>query len=505
MRHIFLIINILLSATCCFDSGMAFSQKKKKVEILNSDILLYERHEGASLKRLIGNVALKHEDVIMYCDSAYLFDDRNLVEAYNNVHIIQGDTLNLYGDFLKYRGDVRIAEFRRNVIMIDKQVELRTEFLDYNLNDDLGYYFNGGVIHNEQDTLKSRKGYYYAKQELFHFKDSVVILNPDFIIYSDTLKYNVATEISYFLGPTQIFGDSSYAYCENGWYNSQQDISQFKKNAYLVSKGQTIIGDSLYYDNLNGFGRAFSNVVVIDSAESVMLKGNYGIFHENPERAMVTDSAIFIQFAGSDSLFVHADTMRSRMDSTNSFRIMMAFYHVKIFGSEIQGKCDSLSYSFRDSVIRLFGQPVLWSEENQLTSEYMEIHTRNEQVEHIELYQSAFIISQEDSTRFNQIKGKDMVGYFREGELYRINVFGNGQTIYYAKEDNEIIGVNSAESSDMVIYLENKKVRKINFIKKPDGILNPLGEVPDRELRLKNFSWQDRYRPRSKLDIFEWN
>lgn len=504
MRSRFQVICMLLVFLLNLGSNLVYSQKKTRVEILNSDSLLFERKTGSSLKRLIGNVELEHEGIRLFCDSAYMYDDRNLVEAYHDVHILQGDSLHLYGDYLRYKGDIRMAEFRDNVVLIDKKTTVKTDFMDYDLNNDIAHYFNGGIIHNEPDTLISGQGYYYSKQKLFVFIDSVIIENPEYTILSDTLHYNTSSEISYFFGPTQIIGDSSYIYCENGWYDGLNDISQFNKNAYIVLQEQTIRGDSLYYNNGEGFGKAFINVEVHDSTQNATLKGNYALYYRDPQRAMITDSALFIQYSETDTLFVHADTLRSDPDSSGSYKVLRAYYKVKLFKEDLQGKCDSLSYSYSDSVIQLHGDPILWSEENQLSADFIEIHTRNQNLDFIEMHKSAFIVSQEDSSRFNQIKGKDMIGYFRDGELYIIDVIGNGQTIYYAIENNEIVGVNQAESSNITIHIKNKKIYRIKMITKPDGILNPLDEVTENELFLKGFSWLDKDRPKTKWDIFRW-
>ena len=175
-----------------------------------------------------------------------------------------------------------------------------------------------------------------------------------------------------------------------------------------------------------------------------------------------------------------------------------------MYKKDFQGKCDSMSYSFGDSVIQLYGDPVLWSDENQLTSEYIEIHTKQNKLDYLELFRSAFIISQEDSIRFNQIKGKNMTGYFTNGELVKIDVKGNGQTIYFPKDENEIIGVNHVESSDITLFLKDKEIIKIYFRTKPVGTLNPLYEAPDSEMKFKDFKWLERSRPKSMIDIFEW-
>jgi lipopolysaccharide export system protein LptA len=481
----------------------AMSQKVTRIEILNSDSM-EKNEEQVNAIKYIGNVVFRHEDAIMHCDSAYLFTEQNLVNAFHNIHIEQGDTLNLYGDFLIYDGNKKLAQITGNVKLIDKETVLTTNNLDYNLQTNTGYYINGGNIKNGDNDLESEIGFYYTKQKLFHFRDSVIIHNPDYTIYADTLKYNTVTEIAYFLGPTEIISKDNYIYCENGWYDTKKNISQFNENAYLTSKGQFLKGDSLYYERETGLGKAFDNVELFDSTQNIILKGRYAIYREEPEYALLTDSAQFMQISDNDTLYVHADTLESVLDTSGLYKMMKAYYKVKIFRVDIQGKCDSLVYLEKDSVFQLFREPVLWSEENQLTADQIDIHLANKRLHYIDLLSSSFIVSQEDTARYNQIKGKNMKGYFVNNRLVRIDVKGNGQTIYYAKDGPDLIGINRAESSDIIIYLKDNKVDRINLILSPKATLYPPEGKEDFEKILKGFKWLEKYRPASKTDIFVW-
>ncbi len=481
----------------------AMSQKVTRIEILNSDSMEKDEEQVNAIK-YIGNVIFRHEEAMMYCDSAYLFTEENLVKAFHNIHIEQGDTLDLYGDFLTYDGNKKLAQITGDVKLIDKELILTTNNLDYNLQTNTGYYFNGGKIKNGDNDLESGTGFYYARQKLFHFRDSVIIRNPEYNIYSDTLKYNTVTEIAYFFGPTQIISKDNYIYCENGWYDTKKNISQFNENAYLTTQGQYLRGDSLYYERETGLGKAFDNVELFDSTRNIILKGRYAIYHEQPEYALLTDSAQFMQISENDTLYVHADTLESVLDTSGLYKLMKAYYKVKIFRADIQGKCDSLAYLESDSVFRLFGEPVLWSEENQLTADQIDLHLANKQLHYIDLLSSSFIISQEDTVRYNQIKGKNMKGYFVNNKLVRIDVRGNGQTIYYAKDGADLIGINRAESSDIIIYLKENKIDRINLVLSPKATLYPPDGKEEFEKILKGFKWLEKYRPVSKTDIFLW-
>jgi lipopolysaccharide export system protein LptA len=457
---------------------------------------------GKDTRRLIGNVVFEHAGAKMYCDSAYFYSKRNSLDAFNNVYINQGDTVHLYGDHLFYDGNTKVAQIRKDVKLINRETTLTTQALDYNISEGVGYYTDHAVIINQENNLTSRIGHYYTRSDLFDFQDSVVVVNPDYTIYSDRMKYNTKSRITYFFGPTEIIGDSSYIYCEKGWYNTATDVSQLNQNALVRNKKQTVKGDSLYYEKLTGFGRAINNVEIIDSQQHIILRGNRGIYYDQSDYARLTEHAQFIQVSDNDSLYLHADTLLSEVD-TSGTKYIKAFYGVRIYKSNLQGKCDSMSYSLADSVIRLYYEPVLWSDENQITAEYIEIQTEKRQAKTMYLERSSFITSEVDTSKFDQIKGKNMTCHFKNNELYRIDVNGNGQTVYYPSDENdELIGANKAECSDMIIFLKDGKVNTISFLKKPDAVLYPIETAPINELLLKGFHWFEGLRPRDKYDIF---
>lgn len=479
-------------------------QEIKRIEILNADITEFDNSLGNQASRLLGNVRFQHGDMLMSCDSAHYYPETNTLDAFSAVHIWREDTLHLYSDFLKYTGDNRVAAMRGNVKLIDKETTLTTRFIDYHLNEDMGYYRSGGHIVNGNNTLTSEFGYYYAQDKLLFFKDSVVIINPEYTMSSDTLKYNTITEVAYFFGPTQIVSDENVIYCENGWYDTKNNISRFSHNASLETGERTLAGDSLYYERDTGYGEAINNVELIDTVQQIILKGNYALYNEKTGYAMLTQRAHMIQIDKDDSLSVHADTLVSINDTIPDLRIIKAFYHVKIFRTDLQGKCDSLVYTDVDSAFRFFGEPVLWSEENQMTAETITIFTKERKLEKIILENSAFISSFEDSAKYNQIKGRDMQGYFQDNELVMIRVNGNGETLYYARDKNDLIGANKAAGSNMIIYLKDRKFSKILFVNSPDATFYPIEKLPEKETFFENFRWYGEYRPLARDDIFEW-
>lgn len=499
-KHIRFIIFLIT-----FSPVILFAQKTTKVQLLNSNKLIGVKTDGKELNRLIGDVILKHDSTIFYCDSAYLYKGTNNFEAFSNVHIIVNDSVEIFGDILNYNGNSRIAELFYNVKLIDNKATLTTEHLFYNRNTKIAFYNTGGKIVDKENQLTSVIGYYYTSQKEFFFKDSVVLINPDYIMNSDTLMYNTETETSYFYGPTTIIGDEDSIYCEDGWYDTQFNITRLKKNLFIQHNEQIITGDTIYYDKTKGYSLAINNVVLIDTLQDVVVKGNLAEYQKNKGFAFVTDSALAITIDNNDSLFLHADTLKIVFDTAHKAKILFAYNKAKFYREDIQGLCDSLVYNFKDSTITLYNEPVLWSDSNQLTADSIKIVIANNEIDTMVLFNSSFIISRDDTATFNQIKGKNMVAYFTDNELKKITVDGNSQTIYFVREETgELIGINKAVSSKMLIFLENKQMKTITYIDFPKETLFPEKDLSPKDIILKGFKWLEEKRPRNKMEIFYW-
>ncbi len=495
---IFAVTVILILLLCLRNAGQQIksgqqkeSRDKKKIELLYCDVLLIDKELNKDLQRLLGNVALRHNDIIMTCDSAYLYSEANQVKAYGNVKINQADTLFLTGNYLYYDGNEEKAFIQENVELRDKETQLFTSVINYDSKTKTAYYTVPGKIINGDNILTSHNGIYYASDKTFHFKDSVKIVNPDYTMLADTLEYNSETGTAYFRGPTTIEGDSLFMYCERGWYDTQNDLTSVWGNPLIDNRQNTIRGDSLFYNRKTGYGEAYRNISITDTSNNIIVCGNYAWYYKNPERFMVTDRALFIQVSEEDSLFLHADTLKAvtifNPDDSSSYRLLRAYYTCKVFSTDLQSLCDSLAYSFRDSVIHMYKNPIIWSEENQMTADSVSVLTKNRKADRLELYNSVFVASQIDSIRFNQMKGRKLTGFFRENKLYRILIEGNGETIYYLIDKNELIGVNHARSASIEIIVENKKITEITELHNPEGTLDPPGMNPPEVNEKYNF------------------
>lgn len=538
--------------------GTSLSAQNKRIQIINSNSIEFDEKIGKDIKRLIGNVQFKHEDALMFCDSAYLNTVTNNLEAFSNVHIIQNDSIDLYGDVLFYNGNTKFAKVRQNVRLVHDNSVLTTDSLDYDRNTNIAHYFSWGYLTDSENNLQSVNGYYYTDDKDYFAIDSVTLVNPDYTIYSDSLQYNTGTEVAFFYGPTDIVSDSNFIYCEKGWYDTQANFSKLSQNAYIISKDKRLNADSIFYDRVKNIGEAFSNVAINDTSARVLITGNYANYFENTETAFVTDQALMTKYGGGDSLFLHADTLKmytaydtiwheqiisydsllqdslSLIESIeliedsikpndtiisftiDTFKIITAFHKAQIFKKDLQTRSDSLSYSTQDSIIKLYGNPIIWSDNQQISADYIELLTENNNPTEMFLKNSAFIALKDDSIRYNQIEGVTMRAYFDENnELDRLLVINKAKSVFFPREEateaekrdsvkGALVGANITESSKMMIWFKDNQPHKITLYANPKGVLNPTEYKPIEELMLKGFSWRDDLRPKNLEDIFIW-
>jgi lipopolysaccharide assembly outer membrane protein LptD (OstA) len=469
------------------------------IELLQADVIEYDQ-EFVDAERVKGNVRFKQDEVLMDCDSAYFFRKENRVKAFGNIYIRQRDTFNLWGNYLEYNGDEKLAYVKEDVRLRDQKMELTTDLVQYNVESKTAYYTTGGNIRNEQDRLYSRKGQYNSRSKTFFFKDSVVLTNPEYRMNSDTLHYNTVSKIAEFYGPTYIRSEENTIFCRNGWYNTAENTSQFSRGAWIQGETNRLEADSITYNRNTGIGRAFRNIALTDTIEKIKITGQEGITYREDKRTKIYGDPLAIKYIDDDSLFLRSDTLIDHTDSAEK-RYLSSFYGTELFKSDMQGVADSLVYAFTDSTITMNGDPILWTEENQITGDTIVIYRRNGVLDKMDVRNEAFIASEEAPDTYNQIDGNDMTAYFRRNRLHKVDVEGNGQSVYYVKEeDSTYSGINHIVCSSMRILLDSNKVEDIIFYTDPSGGFYPVNQFPSDKKKLPNLKWLVDRRPR--LDQF---
>ncbi len=463
----------------------------------------FDQNTYGNVKRLIGKVALKNENTIMTCDSAYMYDEDHSFEAFSNVKINQADSVTVSSKHLLYNSKDKIAHLDGNVWLTQGKMTLNTEKLDYSLKDKKAYYNTPGKLTNKESVLTSKHGEYWTKDKEAHFFEAVKLKNPEYELLTDTLIYNTNNEESRFLGPTTIVTKTDSVYARKGWYDTKTETGKFSDNVVIKTSGQTLNSDSLYYDQKLGKGYARGNIHFFDSVERMYLKGNEGYYTKAPQMIQINKNAFATKIMGQDTVYIWADTLYYQGDTIKHNRTMNAWGHVNLFKNDVQAVCDTLCYMIDDSNVCMFKTPILWSNINQLMADSIFIYLSRDQIHHIILQKNGFIASHEKGTHYNQIKGDSLVGLFELGEIERVKVYGHGQSIYYAREDSsKYIGLNEIECPVMLVFIAHEKVKGIKFIGKSKASLHPIEKTKSEKYRLKGFAWKEKVRPTKPLVHF---
>ena len=516
---------------------MVKAQDTAKVSLVyleHSETLSFDEKRLPDAQILRGNVRFRHDSVLMYCDSAYFFEKENSLHAFGHVHMVQGDTLEGFGDLLFYNGNTKIARLRRHVRLIHQETILTTDSLNYDRKRNIAYYFSGGMIEDSLNTLTSQWGQYTPDNHQAIFRGEVKLLNPKFTLIADTLGYNTESYQSDLVGPTTIlYEEETTILSTNGWYNTQSELSMLLDRSQIIhADGMMLTGDTIYYDKAQGYGRCIGNIESVDSTNSMTLYGHKGEVWEKNNRAYVTDSAMLQDWSDSTAYtYMHADslwteevpyqiyTLRERdsilIDSVltaqapdtiwsdTTYQQLRAFRNVRIYREDIQAVCDSARYHGRDSLITLYGLPICWSDESQISADQIDIYIKNEDVDYLYGQGNAIAIMQEGMTEFNQMAGKEMYAYVREGDVYLVDVRGNAETVFYPQEDDgTYVGVNRTQSSFVKVYLNNRQIDHVVFTTSTTGVMIPLDQALESEKQLSGFFWAEMERPHSPEDIF---
>lgn len=480
------------------------AQKKTKIYIENADKADYDERLGKDVQRLIGNVVMRHDSTYFYSDSAYFNEKTKLLDGFGNIHIKVNDSTDIYSDLLKYNGDKKFAELFYHVILKDDSTVLNTEYMTYDRINHLASYPNHGKITRNDKNLVSKKGYYRDDIKEIYFRKDVVVTTPEHQMFTDTLVYNTNREMMYFYGPTTIINDEKTLTGNYGRYNTETKFVYLDKKATLKNKEQSITADTMYYNNKIGYAKALNNVIIEDTTHKAMLKGNYAELWENLGKGLLTNKSEGLYYEQKDTLHIHADTMFVYFDTlTNNIQLIQAYYNVRFYRKDIQGKCDSMNYNIADSSVKMRIKPVIWSQNSQMTGDSINIVIKDSVIDSVLVYPNAFIIQQDSIKGFNQIKGKQITAYFSDNELDHIYNDGNAETVYWLREeDGSIIGINFSKSVSMNIKIEDNRITRIKYFKKTDEILYPEDQLKENQEYLKDFKWQEDLRPKDKYDIF---
>lgn len=513
-----------------------------RIFLEHADVL--HKQDRDSFMVLSGTVHFSKGAMQMYCDSAHYYPTSESMDAFGNVRMQQGDTLFIYADELNYDGLREIAylyaDEGKDVRMINRNVRLNTPEFTYDMVDERGYYTNGGVLTDPQNRLVSVEGEYLPATKEANFYIDVHLHRIDgrdtLDIYSDTMYYDTRTRIAEFYSPTEIISGRGTIHTTEGVYDTRNNQAQlFKHSTVHTDSTSTLTGDTILYDRDRGYGEAFGNVDITDSARQTTLRGAYGYYNRLVDSAFVTGRALAMEYSRGDTLYMHGRYIKSILDidtirttvtdtiappagspdtvqpqiikreivSTDSTHVFTAWPRVRFYRSDMQGLCDSMIFVQRDSTLHLHHHPVVWSDDRQIFGNRIILYLNDSTIDRALLPDFAFTAQHIEDDYYNQLTGKVMEAWFNDGELSRLDVSNSVEAIFYPEENDSTINkMVNLQTANMRGWFEKRALIRMKTWPESNGRVTPLYLAKRSDLLLSKFQWYGTLRPRDSQDIF---
>ncbi len=514
------ILLILFFCSSCFVQA----QNRRKIEIPYSGFLETNEAEypGATILTRDDSqqVHIKHNGVDMWCDKAFHYSKEDFIEAYGNVIIKQGDTINMNSKYVEYSGVTQLAFASGDVVLTDPTSTITSDTLYFDrVKQEAFYRSKGKVVKDSSGTITSQIGRYYMNIKKYQFVQDVKLVNEEYVIDSDQLDFYSEPGHAYLFGPSTITGETSKIYCERGFYDTNNDTGYFLKKARIDYDDRVVEGDSLYFDKNRSFASATNNIKVTDTINNTIIKGHYAEVFREKDSVFITKRALAITVQENDSIYIHSDTLMVTGIPEN--RITRAYYNAKWYKSDLSGKADSIHVDHKIGLTQLINlarfssgdnfatkrNPILWNIGNQITGDTIHLmsNPETEKLDSLKVFDNAFVISKDTlGDGFNQIAGKQLYGLFQDNALNTIDIIKNAESIYYLRNDkNELVGIDKAKSGAIKVWLSNNYIEEIRKIRQVDGNTYPEDQFPENESRIRGFDWRDEERPKSVDDLFK--
>ena len=363
----------------CISVGQLFAQTQdssKRVRVIHADLWRLERFEDKEYQYLSKDVLVQHRQTYFLCDSAIILN--NKVRAVGHVRIVEGDSLQIFGDTLDYDGDALLADFQGNVVLRHRDRKLFCDQLHYDLKKRIASYQTGAVLTTDSVSLKSRKGYYYAKQEQAFFKDSVIVLMQDSMqLLADSLVYEAKQQIVKFTGPTSIVQKELAIYTDAGYYDVKNQFSSLDQYPRYKRGNQTAEAQFIKYNTKEGIITLKNNAWIRDSLKEA--KGDSIYFNEKTNWVYILGNAEYIegnrilkgeqihfnratqslQVEGRSTVVENGRTINSdqlNYEASSDLGIAQGKVIVTDSIDDYSIYCDSLIYNKKIQFFRAFGQ-----------------------------------------------------------------------------------------------------------------------------------------------------
>ena len=472
-RFLFIVLSFALINDCK-------SQERKTINIINSDSTISDKNKHPDYLRLLGNIVFEHENYFLKCDSAHHYLDIGKIKCFGDISI-ESDSVLIYCKDLVFDSKENTAHLKNNVILKKSEKSLFTNNLIINFSDDNALYYGGGEVVKGIQKIISKKGEYNIKTDKYLFKDSVKTKIENDRLITNHLNFDNKKNLYLIDGPSKYIKEDLNLYFENGRYNSKSKKGFFSKNNYIKDNDFVLQSDMFITDKENNI-EAIDNVLLVKEDDKIFINSGYALFNDSLRYFTETPKISFLN--KDDTLNINSEIVFSKKN------ILISHKDVKIISKNLIGKCDSLSFNQNDSLIKLYGSPVIWIDGYQVTSDTIILTYFDNEIKKFYLPNNPFICFKSDTTIFNQIKGSEISGTFFQNILKKISVLSQGESIYLVKESNKNIGLNHTKSPKILINFFKGKVKEIIYSGNAESLTVPINEITEEKKYLKNFYWR---------------
>ncbi len=499
-----ILIGFSLILHCLPDSANA----QNRVTINRAKEVIGVTVEGERVRKLLGDVSLKTENMVMYCDSAYQYLEKNEVRAFGNIEIETPDEL-IFADTLVYFTDVDFSQLRGRVVIEADSATLFSEAVDYRFSTKVGHFLEKVRLEDPDGILTAQSGFYYREADSAVFRGDVQL--------SDSLQY--------------VEGDSLFINRKKNTYRLYGDLFVDDRENNVMLKGDSLKSDSVGHRLLEGNAwlkkyKEKTDTTAIDStmadtsrvppisADTTAHDSAEASYQRQRQMAMDTsvgkpDSVATSQppdSSSSDTTHIRAQKIHSIEKTTpaDTQAVINAYHNVRIWSPKFAAIADTAHYDDQTETFVLRSNPIAWHKQIQLTGPYIKVQLKNDEINRLISHVRPFVVQQDTSIdRLNQVTGDTLRVNFTNGEISRIHVYPNSHLLRFTKNENgEADGLVDMTAPSTTLLFEGGELDTMKALGPVDGFYLPKGEKT-AERRLDGFVWSPEKRPKKPTQPME--
>ena len=467
------------------------------------------------------NLFVFYNSVELFSDSLFAKSTRMEYDSNKNVAYFGPSTIGWKGDNMlqanggEYAREREIVTFEKNAYLFSKEQEVWGDKIVYNRRSgDAQLYGNIQITDTVQSVLMFADKATYQREPL----EIILTQRPAIAMYSeqngnrDTIYASASDSIRYYTKPFAELDSAAIAAAKARKgvmiIDPMKEIEKLRQEKLKEARSGRKEGreENAGNSSTRSSGRSSSQANIYAGQRAPELPSPQPDQQESPiEQQDSIPSAGKESMQQVDSTAILAerelDAQIMRHD-TCTVTFVEAWHNIKLYGKDYQGVCDSLIYTGIDSIARLYIEPVLWSDaKNQFLSDSIFIQIRNDSLYKADFINNAFIITQEDTVHYNQIKSTEMMAYFKKNDIWRFDALGGASLIFYMEEDSTYTMINQKECKILSALIKERKIERIRYYDQLKSDLLPIYDLPINKQRLRGFKWLEERRPKSREEV----